>query len=91
MNWLDDIFPARLSDGQPNPSFQNGLHHRVIANLTQATQAMVQQMVRKNNVFVQRDEIMRPYIQEIMEKVKQVELQNLNLNKDSLLQEQQRN
>ncbi len=90
MNWLDDIFPDRLSDGQPNPIFQNGLHHRVIANMTQATQAMVQQMVRKNNAFDQRDEIMRPYIQEIMEKVKQVELQNLNLNKDSL-QEQQRN
>lgn len=89
LNWLDDIFPERLPDGTPNPTFQNGLHHRVIANLTQATQCMVQQTVKKNNVFAQRDEIMRPYFQEIMEKVKLVELQNLNANKKELIQEQQ--
>ncbi len=91
LNWLDDIFPERLQDGQPNPTYQNGLHHKVIANLTQATQCMVQQTVKKNNVFAQRDEIMRPYFQEIMEKVKQVELQNLNANKEKLQQEQQQN
>lgn len=90
LNWLDDIFPERLADNTPNPTFQNGLHHKVIANLTQATQAMVQQMVKKNDVFAQRDEIMRPYFQEIMEKVKQIELQNLNANRDEMLQEQQK-
>lgn len=89
--WLDDIFPERLPDGQPNPTYQNGLHHKVIANLTQATQCMVQQTVKKNDVFAQRDEIMRPYIQEIMEKVKQIELQNLNANKEASLREQQQN
>ena len=89
LNWLDDIFPERLPDGQPNPTYQNGLHHKVIANLTQATQCMVQQTVRRNDVFSQRDEIMRPYFQEILEKVKQVELQNMNANKKNLLQEQQ--
>jgi hypothetical protein len=91
LKWLDDIFPERLPDGQPNPTYQNGLHQKVIANLTQATQCMVQQTVKKNDVFAQRDEIMRPYIQEIMEKVKQVELQNLNSNQDQLLREQQWN
>jgi len=89
--WLNDIFPERLSDGAPNPLYQNGLHHKVIANLTQATQCMVQQTVKKNDVFSQRDEIMRPYIQEIMEKVKQIELQNLNANKESSLREHQQN
>lgn len=89
LNWLDDIFPERLLDGTPNPTYQNGLHHKIIANLTQATQAMVQQMVKKNDVFVQRDELMRPYFHEIMEKVKLVELQNLNANKEELIQEQQ--
>ncbi|MBT4265965.1 MAG: hypothetical protein HOK67_06645 [Deltaproteobacteria bacterium] len=87
--WLDDIFPERLPAGQPNPTYQNGLHHKVIANLTQATQCMVQQTVKKNDVFVQRDEIMRPYIQEVMEKVKQIELQNLNADKEQSLREQQ--
>lgn len=91
MRWLDDIFPERLPDGQPNPTYQNGLHHKVIANLTQATQCMVQQTVRKNDVFAQRDEIMRPYILEIMEKVKQVELQNINVNNAERRQERNRN
>ncbi|MFH2130330.1 MAG: hypothetical protein ABIK68_08140 [bacterium] len=89
LKWLDDIFPERLSAGQPNPTYQNGLHHKVIANLTQATQCMVQQMVKKKDVFAQRDEVMRPYFQEILEKVKQVALQNLNADKEPFLKEQQ--
>lgn len=85
--WLDELFPERLLDGQPNPTFQSGLHHKIIANLTQATQCMVQQTVRKNDVFTQRDEILRPYFYEALEAVKKVELQNLNLEKEELKRE----
>jgi len=89
LKWLDDIFPDRLADGTPNPVFQASLHHKVIANLTQATQCMVQQMVRKKDAFAQRDEIMRPYFQEIMEKVTAVELQNLAANREERVRERQ--
>ena len=76
-NWLADLFPERLPDNQPNPTFQSALHRAVIANLSQATQCMVQQTVRKNNVFEQRDNIMRPYFYDALEKVKLLELHNL--------------
>ena len=79
--WLNELFPERLQSGQPNPNFQSGLHQKIIANLTQATQCMVQQTVRKKNVFAQRDEIMRPYLFEILESVKMTELKNMNLMK----------
>jgi hypothetical protein len=75
--WLDELFPARLTDGQPNPTYQSALHHKIIANLTQATQCMVQQTVKKNEVFAQRDQILRPYFYEALESVKKIELQNL--------------
>lgn len=80
--WLDDLFPKRLPSGQPNPCFQSGLHQKIIANLTQATQCMVQQTVKRKDVFVQRDEVLRPYIAETLERVKRVELQNLSSNKE---------
>jgi len=85
--WLDELFPERLSDRTPNPTFQSGLHHKIIANLSQATQCMVQETVKKNDAFSQRDEIMRPFFYEVLEKVKIVELQNLNLNKDDVKKE----
>ena len=75
--WLEDLFPVRLPSSNPNPAYQSDLYKSIIANLTQATQAMVQQTVRKKEVFQQRDEIMRPYFYEALEKVKQRELQNL--------------
>ena len=80
--WLDDLFPKRLPTGQPNPNYQSGLHKKIIANLTQASQCMVQQTVKRKNVFTQRDEILRPYFHETLEKVKRVELENLGLAKD---------
>ena len=86
--WLDELFPKRLSSGQPNPNFQSGLHHKIIAALTQATQCMVQQIVKKKDVFKQRDEILRPYFYEIMEKVKMTGLRNLNASKENSFREQ---
>lgn len=88
--WLDELFPQRLSDGQPNPNFQSGLHHKIIANLTQATQCMVQQTVKRKDVFAQRDEILRPYFYETLERVKRVELENLcSLKEDKKKEHQQ--
>jgi len=85
--WLDNLFPERLSSNHPNPTFQSALHKKVIANLTQATQCMVQQTVRKNQVFEQRDEIMRPYFYEALEKIKLLEMQNLSSNQsDNLIE-----
>ncbi len=80
--WLDELFPKRLESGQPNPNFQSGLHQKIIANLTQATQCMVQQTVKRKEVFAQRDEILRPYFHEILEQVKRVELANLGSSKE---------
>ena len=85
--WLDQLFPKRLPSGQPNPNFQSGLHQKIIANLTQASQCMVQQTVKRKDVFTQRDEIMRPYFFEILEKVKRIELENLGANKAQDLKE----
>ncbi len=79
--WLDELFPKRLSSGQPNPNFQSGLHQKIIANLTQATQCMVQQTVKRKDVFIQRDEILRPYFHDILESVKRIELENLSSTK----------
>mgnify|MGYP001545392796 CR=1 FL=1 len=79
--WLDDLFPKRLASGQPNPNYQSGLHQKIIANLTQATQCMVQQTVKRVDVFTQRDEILRPYFFEALESVKRVELENFGANK----------
>jgi len=80
--WLDKLFPKRLASGQPNPNFQSRLHQKIIANLTQATQCMVQQTVKRKDVFSQRDEIMRPYFHDILESVKRVELENLSSMKE---------
>ena len=77
-SWMDQIFPKRLPDNQPNPIFQSGLHHQVIERLSQATQCLVQHTVRKIDSFGKRDEILRPFIMEALENVKIVELQNLN-------------
>jgi hypothetical protein len=78
-----------LETGQPNPNFQSGLHQKIIANLTQATQCMVQQTVKKKDVFSQRDEVLCPYIYEALERVKRVELNNLGSHKETELLEQQ--
>ena len=87
--WLDTLFPERLPDGTPNPNFQSGLHHKVIANLTQASQCMVQQTVKKKEVFAQRDEILRPYFYDALEQVKRTELQNLCALKEEKKKENQ--
>ncbi len=88
--WLDDLFPKRLKSGQPNPNYQSGLHQKIITNLTQATQCMVQQTVKKKDVFAQRDEVMCPYIYEALEQVKRTELSNLSSQKgDEKLEQQQ--
>jgi hypothetical protein len=87
--WLSDLFPKRLETGQPNPNFQSGLHQKIIANLTQATQCMVQQTVKKKDVFSQRDEVLCPYIYEALERVKRVELNNLGSHKETEQLEQQ--
>lgn len=87
--WLDELFPKRLNNGQPNPNFQSGLHQKVIANLTQATQCMVQQTVRKKEVFAQRDEILRPFLYETLESVKRISLENLSNNKTESRKENQ--
>lgn len=87
--WLNELFPEKLPAGQPNPTFQSALHRKVIANLTQATQCMVQQIVKKKDVFEQRDQILRPYFYEALEKVKMIELQNLNANQQKERKEQQ--
>jgi hypothetical protein len=87
--WLDDLFPKRLPNGQPNPNYQSGLHHKIIANLTQATQCLVQQTVKRKDVFTQRDQVLCPYIYEALERVKRVELNNLSSQKESAKIEQQ--
>jgi len=68
--WLDSLFPARLSDGTPNPLFQSELHHQVIVRMTQATQMMVQHVLKKLPVFQQRDEVMVPFVLDRLEAIK---------------------
>lgn len=77
MQWLDRLFPQRLDGHQPNPLYQSSLHHQVIANLSQATQCLVQHTLKKNDPFVGRDEILKSFIVDALESVKQTELTNL--------------
>jgi hypothetical protein len=88
--WLKALFPERLESGQPNPTHQSPLHHQIIARLTQATQCMVQQTVRKNSVFSQRDDVLRPFFHEALELVKKVSLQNLSHSRSEPALEQNR-
>lgn len=81
--WIDQLFPGRLPDGEPNPLYQGSLHHRVIANLGQAIQCLVQHSIRHNDAFRQRDDIMRPFIRETLENVKRTELINLKTAQDA--------
>ena len=90
-SWLNQIFPKRLPDHQPNPIFQSGLHHQVIERLSQATQCLVQHTVRKIDAFGKRDEILRPFIMEALENVKIIELQNLNAGTSEEIQENSSN
>ena len=86
-SWLDKIFPPRLSGNEPNQFYQSMLHHRVVGNLSQATQCLVQYNVKKNDVFAQRDSILRQYIVDALDKVKRIELLNLNANQEKATKE----
>ena len=52
---------------------------------------MVQQTVKRKDVFTQRDEILRPYFYDALEKVKRMELENLGSLKDENKKEHQFN
>ena len=83
-NWLETLFPVHLKDKQPNPMFESGLHHQIIANLSQATQCLVQHTVKRTDAFAKRDMILKGYLVEHLEKIKIMSLKNINenLNKD---------
>ncbi|PCI27534.1 MAG: hypothetical protein COB67_08310 [SAR324 cluster bacterium] len=82
-NWVDYLFTKTLENGEPNPTYHGPLHHRVIANLAQATQCLVQHTIRHNDAFTQRDNIMRPFISQTLEKVKRMELTNLKMSQEA--------
>lgn len=86
-SWVDTLFPSTLKNGDPNPNWHSTLHHNVIANLSQATQCLVQHTIHHIDSFTQRDSIVRPFILEILEKVKRAELVNLK----AAFDEQQKN
>ncbi|MDH5561230.1 MAG: hypothetical protein OEY59_10305 [Deltaproteobacteria bacterium] len=86
-SWLDDLFPKRLVDNQPNPYYQSTLYHQIVANLSQATQCLVQETIKQNNAFEQRDNIVRPFIQETLEAVKLAKLTELKKEQQSGLKE----
>ncbi|MDT8446745.1 MAG: hypothetical protein RRB13_07600 [bacterium] len=68
--WIDGLFPNRLADGTPNPLFQSELHHEVVQKMTQATQVLVNFLLRKDDSFTRRDEIMVPFVLEKLEAIK---------------------
>ena len=82
-HWLDTLFPARMKDNVPNPMHQSATHHNIIANLTQATQCMVQEVAHGNDAFTQRDNIIVPHFIEALERVKGISLRNIQAIKDS--------
>ncbi len=81
--WIDQLFPRKLPDGEPNSLYQGSLHHRVVANLGQSIQCLVQHTIRHNDAFKQRDDIIRPFIRETLESVKRTELINLKTAQDA--------
>ena len=86
-NWLESLFPFRFEGGDPNPMYQSELHHQIIARLSQATQCLVQYQVRKVESFQQRDEIIIPFLKDVMEQVKRTSLQNIQVTQTDLLEE----
>lgn len=85
-HWLDRLFPARLKGGDPNLLHQSPLHHQVIARMAQATQCMLNHVVRKEDSFGQRDEIIIPFIKDVLEQVKRTSLQNIQVITDMELE-----
>lgn len=87
-NWLETLFPIRLIDDQPNPMYESGLHHRIIANLSQATQCLVQHTVNRTDAFAKRDIILKGYLADQLEKIKIISLKNINDNISQDVKEQ---
>lgn len=75
--WLDHLFPARLESGTPNPLHHSELHHQVIERMTQASQLMVNYLLKKDNSFEQRDQIMVPFVLERLEEIKRTAMPSL--------------
>jgi len=76
--WMKSLFPARLSDGTPNPLFESELHHEVVHRMTQATELMMQHVLKKLPVFDQRDDIMVSFVLERLESIKRTSLLAFN-------------
>ncbi|OGG94740.1 MAG: hypothetical protein A2527_05955 [Candidatus Lambdaproteobacteria bacterium RIFOXYD2_FULL_50_16] len=73
--WIDGLFPARTASGQPNPLFQSRLHHQVVERMSQATQCLLQFVLRKDlSVFEKRDQIIVPFITQRLEALKRLSL-----------------
>lgn len=69
--WMQGLFPARTRSGQPNPLFHSELHHQVINRMGQATQCLVQYVLKKDlEAFEKRDQIIIPFITERLEELK---------------------
>ena len=85
-HWLDSLFPQRMIANLPNPLHQSPTHHGIIANLTQATQCMVQYVSHGNDAFEQRDEIIVPHFIEALERVKRISLKNISALKQEGMQ-----
>ena len=87
MDWLQTLFPKRLPDASINPMCESPLHHKIIASLSQATQCLVEHTVNRTDAFAQRDAILKRHIVDKLEKIKMIQLQNLQSEKESDLQE----
>ncbi len=85
--WLENLFPKRLPDNNPNPMHESGLHHKIVGKLAQATQCLVEHQVKRTDAFVRRDNIVKPHIISKLEEMKMVRLKNLQSEKESDLQE----
>ena len=78
-HWLSILFPQRVGDNLPSALYMSATHQEVMARLTQASQCMVEYVVRKKDAFTHRDEIIIPHLIESLEKVKKVSMQNIQV------------
>ncbi|MGK0288908.1 MAG: hypothetical protein ACI86H_000329 [bacterium] len=65
--WLDTVFPRTLEDGEYNSHWNGPLHHTITSRLSMASQCLVLHVIKHENSFEKRDQVMRQFIRESLE------------------------
>ena len=74
--WIEEIFPSYLESGEQNPIQYSALHNLILRKLTLATNCLVEYVVKKQEPFLQRDNMLREHFRKSFDKVLVEELED---------------